>query len=353
MRVLIFTSLLIAMVHAAHAQQFNADELLRMLSFPDAKAEVEMKKKKYIFSALETKGDTGYKTFIVRSPYSKRKHEFADRNLSFGQTQEGDVTIIYNTTKQEDFLQIKEALQKKHYAVTGLFDGCPPFFFSFRNKEYTVTSQTFKQDTLTWYSFLFHKKKLPEKHTLRFAEDLLQFESHEYLAAVFGAENLKSDLYYFSEEEVNRCTVLFPNTPMQAIFLWGDELNMRKLASVVIGGNNEMRKPSDPKTETIVSENRWRFQQNIYLGMTLQQMRMIHGENFDFFGANSKYTGLIRLNKTGRISFDKHNFLLGCLNCNESQDFRRKEIISADDAARMGLILFLSTVVLLPEKKTE
>jgi hypothetical protein len=352
MRVLILISLLITMVYAAHAQQFNADELLRMLSFPDTKAEGEMKKKKYIFSALETKGDTAYKTFIVRSPYSKRKQEFADRNLSFGQTQECHV-IIYNTTKQEDFLKIKETLEKKHYAVTGLFDGCPPLFFCFRNKEYTVTSQTFKQDTLTWYSFLFHKKKLPEKHTLRFAEDLLQFESHEYLVAVFGAENLKSDLYYFSDEEVNRCTVLFPNTPMQVIFLWGDELNLRKLSSVIIGGSNEMRKPSELKTETIISENKWRFQQNIYLGMSLQQMRMIHGEDFDFFGANSKYTGLIRLNKTGNIPFDKHNFLLGCLNCRESQEFRKKEIISADEAARKGLILFLSTVVLLPEKKTE
>ncbi len=352
MRALFITSVLIVTGYTANAQQFNADELLHMLSYSDSKAEMEIKKKKYIFSGLETKGDTTYKTFVVRPSYSKKSHAFADHRISFGWVQE-DQIIIYNTTKQEEFSNIKKVLEKKHYVTTRIFDECPPFFFSLRNKAYTVTSQTFKQDTLTWYSFLFHKKNLPERHTLAFAEDLLQFESHEYLAAVFGAKNLTSDLYYFSNEEVNRCTVLYPNTPMQVVFLWEDELNLRKLSSVIIGGRDELRKPSDPKTETILSENKWPFQQNIYLGMSLQQIRMIHGADFDFFGANSKYTGLIRLTKNGAIPFDKHHFILGCLNCKESYDFRTKEIMSADEAVRKGLILYLSTIILIPERKTE
>lgn len=352
MRTFLAVFFLAVTFQTVQAQQFYADDLLKMLSLTSEKAEVTVQKKGYLFSAEETKGDTAYKTFIVRIPYKKRKKEFTDRNISIGQVKEEPV-IIYNTTKADDFLKIKVALEKKHYSVSGLFTGCPPLFFIFRNKEYTITSQTFKQDTLTWYSLCFHKKKLPAKQDIHYAEDLLQFDSHEYLTAVFGTEHLKSDLYYFSDEEVSKCSVLFPNTPMQVVFIWEDELNFRKLSSVIIGGRDEMRKPSDPKTEIIVSENKWRFHHNIYLGMSLQQMRTIHGENFDFFGANSKYTGLIRPNKTGTISFNKHHFLLGCLNCKESQEFRKKEIISADEAARKGLILFLSSVVLIPEKETE
>jgi hypothetical protein len=348
MRALILITLLFTIVHTIRAQQFYADELLQMLSFPEAKLEVDIQKKGYLFSGVETKGDTSYKAFVVRKPYSKRKKEFTDRSIFISEVKTGPV-IVYNTTKQDDFLKIKTTLEKKRYSVTKLFEGCPPLFFMFQNKEYLVTCQTFKQDTLTWYSFLFHKEKLPEKQTILFAEDLLQFDSHENLVAIFGAQNIKGDLYYFSEDEVNKCSVLFPNTPMQAVFIWQDEMHMKKLSSVIIGGRDEMQKPADPRKEMIVGENKWRFHNNIYIGMSLQQLRTVHGENFEVFAANSKYTGLVNSNKTGKVAFYRHHFVLGCLNCKESQEFRKRELMNADEAVRRGLLFFLLSVTLIPE----
>jgi hypothetical protein len=352
MRALLFIILLVVTNRTTQAQQFNANELLQMLSFSEAKVEAAIQKKGYVFSAQETKGDTAYKTYKPHQPFSKRKKEFINRSIALGHIKE-DPVIHYNTAKPEDFAGIKATLEKNHFIVTKLYEGCPPLFLMFLNKEYTVTCQTFKEDTVTIYSFLFLKKILPEKQTIHFAEDLLQFDSHEHLAAVFGASHLKSDGYYFSDEEVNKCTVLFPNTPMQAVFIWGDELHMQNLSSLIIGGRDEMKKPSEHKNETVVSENKWRFHNNIYIGISLQKMRSIHGENFEIYTAKSKFTGLINSAKTGKIDFSNHQFVMGCVNCNESQAFTKKERISADEATRKGLILFLLSVTLFPEKRRE
>jgi hypothetical protein len=45
-----------------------------------------------------------------------------------------------------------------------------------------------EKDEDTLYSLAIHEQVLPLPEDIQFAEDLLQFSSHEYLVSVFGTE---------------------------------------------------------------------------------------------------------------------------------------------------------------------
>ena len=85
----------------------------------------------------------------------------------------------------------------------------------YQRKNVTVLASLIKGaegDTL--YSLFFQQKELPLPETIQIAEDLQQFYSHEYLVSVFGEKHVIKDLYYFSEKEFSKCSVLFPDDPV-------------------------------------------------------------------------------------------------------------------------------------------
>ena len=55
-----------------------------------------------------------------------------------------------------------------------------------------------------------------------------------FLVSYFGEKNVTQDLYYFSENELKKCSVLFSGTLYQVAFVWGDENNLDNLSYIIV-----------------------------------------------------------------------------------------------------------------------
>jgi hypothetical protein len=171
--------------------------------------------------------------------------------------------------------------------------------------------------------------ELPALESIRNAEDLLQFYSHEFLVSVFGEKNVIKDLYYFSEKEVTKCSVLFPHTNRQAVFIWGDEINLSGPIYLVIGGN--LNTASNANYDKVVEENVWRSKDGIYSGMSLNDLIKLNNSDLNFYGKDSKFPFMVVPDNRGVLNFKKNRVVLGCLNPNGS-GLLNNEQVSGNEA---------------------
>lgn len=218
-------------------------------------------------------------------------------------------------------------------------------FSVYQKRNITIQPRVKKEEDKDVYSFIIEKKKLPQAKDIVHVEDLLKINSHEYLAAVFGVNNVKKDVFYFSEKEVNKCTILFPNTSMQAIFIWNDEVNNRDISLLIIGGQfsvgNEMNYRS-------VGQSKWRSLNGIYQGMSLKELSQINGGNINFYGWDNEEGGFVVPEKQGQIDFKKTGIKLTCLDCNEDKFYSNSDIIPSSAVLKENRRVFVSAMILAP-----
>ena len=195
--------------------------------------------------------------------------------------------------------------------------------------------------------FMIVKVTLFPSQEINFAEDLFVFNSHEYLKYYFGEENVKKDIYYLSEKKIGKCSIIFPNTNRQVVFLWGDEVNNNNLSKIYIGG--QLMAESSITYDQNVAENIWQLKSGIRQGMSLYQLRKLNDAAFDFNGGNSAYTGMVATANSGKLDFKKESVVLGCMNCNDAA-FYKKTIVNSDEAIQDERILFVHTIILDPAK---
>ena len=161
------------------------------------------------------------------------------------------------------------------------------------------------------YTFILKERKLPS--TVKYAEELLQFDSHEYLASFFGAQNVKKDMYYFSEKELKKCSVLFSGTKYQVVFVWGDEDNLNDLLYILVphvlptagAGNNQ---PSTGNSE-------WQFKSGIYAGMNIKSLLLLNETDFNIYGSESELAFMVKPVDKGKINFKNTAVMLSCSSC--------------------------------------
>jgi hypothetical protein len=218
----------------------------------------------------------------------------------------------------------------------------------FQKKKTTVLANMIrKKDDDTLYSLVINQQVLPLPDSIQFAEDLLQFYSHEYLVGVFGEKNVIRDIYYFSDKEVAKCSVLFPKTSRQAVFIWEDNVNLRKPAYLIIGGN--MNAGTISNYDGIISENVWNSKDGIYSGMSLNSLIRLNGSSFKFYGKNSESPYMIVPEKTGTINFKTNRVVLGCLNPSGSR-LLNNATIGADEILSDNLGIYVYMMMILPSK---
>ena len=186
---------------------------------------------------------------------------------------------------------------------------------------------------------------LPGEREVEFANDLLRFNSHENLEYVFGRSNVKRDVYYFSEREFSRCSVLYPNTERQVVFIWKDEQNDYDLLYILVGGNLTAKELMNYNRH--VAENNWKARSNVHAGMSLAELRKLNGADFSFYSASSPYSGMILPNQSGSIDFKKESIVLACLNCSDMKTSSR-QTLSADTAMAEDRRFFVFTIMLYP-----
>jgi hypothetical protein len=345
MRKILLLSFYITVAASTNGQNFSADKLLDMLSFSVPEIEKQLVKKKYRFSATDFFGDTAvtlYQYYAVKSKKKPtdsvcRKFGITVLNETFKNT--------YQTTSAAEYTGIIDALKQQGFYCEYEKDSTvAPSAYVYQHGEYTAEASKKNVEDTTWYAITFHEKSLPINY-VHFAEDLLQFTSHEYLVYFFGAKNVQKDVYYFGKDNIGKCSVLFTNSKLQVIFIWRDELNRRKIGNLLFGGRHKLKSLGD--NEGFIGENDWLLKSGIHAGMHLADLRTLNEKNIAFCGGDAPNPGLVFPESTNKVDFKNADVVLGCTDCRDEK-FMHTKIMNADKAMSDGRALFILTIILYP-----
>jgi hypothetical protein len=316
----------------AYCQKFDADDILDLVNCPLKKIDNVMHKKGFVYGGRENFHDSAAIVFNQRKPDSTRKQVYYFQVYNCG-------LINFQTTSLDEISQIKNELIKDNY----FFDTKSKSDTNlFQKKDMVVSFASQPLDSVILYSCQIHRQYLPKLKDISFGEDLLKFNSHEYLLTVFGAENVKKDQFILSSSKTVPCTVLFPHTKMEAVFIWQDGSNYRKLVAVRIGG--------DPQTKlslqypSSIEQNTWQFKNGLYVGMSLQELQQF---NTHSVRSATSYSRFVQNNETSSVN--NTALVLSCLNCGDSQ-YVKADFNNLPDVAEERKI-YLSTIILFTSEK--
>lgn len=339
MRLTLLLFLLLLYFLPARTQVMSVQQLLTATTMAPHKAENFIGQKGFIFSGIHEQKDTIVKNYIFRA--KRRSKDSIERKLSrYCLTEETCVT--YQTGSTQEYHSLRKQLAKEGFIYNGPIDSTIVARQFFQDRDISVEVSVDSADSEPVYKFKMQKRLLPSMKEIIFADDLLVFNSHQNLAHVFGEQNIKKDIYFFSEKEFSRCSILFPNTERQAVFVWKDEQNDRQLQQLVLGG--QIKVASTLNDDRTVAENTWMLKNRVHAGMSLRELRRLHAGNFDFHSPNSAYSGMVIPGSSGKIDFEKEGIVLACLNCPEDD----KRTFNADDAIQQGQRFFVFTIMLYP-----
>ena len=252
--------------------------------------------------------------------------------------------LVYNTVSFEECFGIKEQLKRSGYSypATEEYKSAGPLLFQKGEIQVVFTQQT--EDSVISYTMQVKKNSLPRARNVQYAEDLLALDAHECLAAVFGERNVRKDVFFLSETETRKCSVLFPNTTREAVFIWEDEGNYRGIMAIRIGGDPQTA--GSRKYDGPVLQNAWRSRGGIYSGMSLRELQLRNGQPVLLTDPGRSRDGVCVLKNNGRIDFSEIGLLLNCLNCGDDKYFTAS-LESAADALGDRRI-YISTMLLYP-----
>jgi hypothetical protein len=348
MKKIIFISFLILLKIGARGQDFSASKLLDMLSLSVPKLESLLLDKRYHSQGVESLGDTSVKTYSYRPVIrgsKKKQTDSISRKFTRCVLKE-TFTHTYHTTSFGEYTGILSALKKDGFYCEYEKDSTiAPTAYLYQFEDYTASASKSNVDGTTWYSITFYKKILPVNKNLYFAEDLLEFSSHEYLVYYFGANNVKKDIYYFEGNDIVNCSVLFINTKRQVIFIWRDGLNRRKIDNLLFGGQHKLQ--SQQEYYKFIAENSWMLKSGVHAGMPLGELRTLNNKDISFCGGNAPNPGLVFPESTGEVDFTNADIILGCMNCTDDK-FQSAKVVHADKALDDGRVLFVLTISLYP-----
>ena len=327
------------------AQQFSAKEFLLASSLTEKKFDNYLSKR---FSPCgnKYKNDTIINIYNIR-PDKKKKHTDSIKRRFETYEAKDYFSFAFFTSSRKEFEETKKTLYEE-----GFFCGSDSAAASsalFQKKNISVLINKKEQDD-TLYSFLYRQSNLPAPDKIKFADDLLQFNSHEFLVSVFGEKNVIKDVYYLSEKEFVKCSVLFPRTSRQAVFFWQDVLNMTQPTTIIIGGN--MNTGSSANYDGLIGENVWSSKDGIYSGMSLNSLIKLNGNTFKFYGKNSTSPYLILPENNGLLDFKINAVVLGCLNPSGSDELE-KTTVEADKILHDNLGLYVFMMIFYPQAGEE
>jgi hypothetical protein len=323
----------------AQKPEFTIKDLVSFTALPVSKFDSYISKK-----GFKPQGDAGED--IIDNGFLKVSKDKSIHKL-LGRYDNSDTsTLFFQTNSLIEFNELKHDLEEDGF-IHAAYDSLKtpfPRFYQRANVTIYPSAKSHKGETI--YSFKVERKSLPSREDIRFAEDLLQLSSHEYIAAVYGASNVQKDRFYFSETEVNRCSVLFPNTSFQVIFIWKDEVNNKGISFIMIGG--QLRSQSSRSYHKAIEMNKWQSKQGIYLGMSLKEMEKLNGDAVHFYGWESDQPGMVSPKNKGSLNFKQLGVQVNCLDCNEDKYYSKLDLINSKDVIQQNGRVFVSMLMLMP-----
>lgn len=328
----------------AMSQSMDMKELTNLLDLSQGKLESHLQKKGYKRFLFSENGDLNIS--YTRHEKAKKKSKTNPDVRSFQIIgRENGYELAYNTTSGSEDSLLKKEILSMGFNYSAKADTAAVLY---QRKNITIEAFTKKVDTSTFYVIKATKKELPKRKDILGAEDLLKLDAHEYLLEVFGKENVKTDIFYFTETETNKCSVLFPNSNREAIFIWDDEINLRGLSFVVIGGSLKPRVTTNNVNQ--ISHNSWGSRQGVYCGMTLKELEAVNQAPVSFYNWNTESAGHLAPNNKGSIDFSRLGIVVNCMNCNFTR-VANTQITESNFALAENQKVYVTTLIILPDKK--
>jgi hypothetical protein len=300
-----------------------------------------MSERGYMSGGKRMQDDAMAFTFFEKKKMTPEDTVIENRHVGLYK-KENTYCFAFHTTCQKEYEEGLSRLKNSDFIFTEKDDSVrAPLFFQHKNLTIQVSSAI--EDDVPVYTFLLKKKELPG--SVQFAEDLLNFDSHEYLVAYFGEKNVKKDVYYFSDKKVKKCSVLFGNSNQQAVFVWEDEDNLCKLSYVLISGilPTENGLPFNDN----ISRNKWAFRSGIYCGMSIRDLLRLNGNDFKFYGLDSEFSMMVDPGNTGNIDFKKTGIMLTSLDGTGPALLQRAKV-SAEHIVENRIALHVFYIMLTP-----
>jgi len=324
------------------AQSFSVDDLLTLSSLPPKRFDNFMQEKGFMSGGRTLQNDAMALTFLGKTNISPEDTIIHSRTVNLYKTN-NTYCFAFHTTSLEEYKEGRLRLKQADFFYADCKDTSDITPLLFQKKNITIETNSSIEEGDSVYTFLLKKRELPS--VSRFADDLLKFDSHEYLVSYFGEQNVKKDIYYFSEKDIKKCSVLFGNSNRQVVFVWKDEENLSSLSYILISGilPTENGLPFNDN----IGRNKWAFKSGIYSGMSIRELLELNEKDFQFYGVNSDFSMMVEPESKGNIDFKKTGIMLSCLDGTGSPLLKR-HVISAEEAVENRLALHVFYIMLSP-----
>jgi hypothetical protein len=338
----------------AYGQSFTSDDLVALSSYTPKYAEQYLIKKGFLPNSGQVDYNSKMTSFTQNSIASTGDHNGNDSLVSRSidiYTKDGIKYFAWHTSSAKEFTEGKLQLIRAGFFYDHSVQPQQDTSLLFQKRNITVETIHEMTDIGSTYSFILTRKEYPDPRSIQYAEDLLKFTSNEYLVGFFGAANVKQDLYYFSKDDLRKCTVIFPNSSKQAVFVWEDQRNLRSLSYIIISDimptvNGEQYKG------VLLGNNQWELRNGIHCGMTVRELLQLNSDDFEIYGKRSEFAYMIKPEKKGNLDFRKAGITLNCLNCEQNKLFD-VSIVNAQDIAEGDLLVNVGYINVFPEKQKE
>jgi hypothetical protein len=324
-----------------YCQSFSVEDLVKIAALPSKDIVHFMDKKGYAFSNNRFDNDTMDVSFI-RKVKGRKKYTGPERSITIDMRDDSKYFTL-NTSSRDEYIEGQRDLIKSGFFYDGRKDVTKEPSMLFQKGNVSIETSTNVEDSVTEYTFKLRQRKFPS--SIKYAEELLQFDSHEFLESFFGKQNVKKDLYYFSEKELKKCSVLFSGTRYQAVFVWGDENNLNHLSYILV--TNILPTEGAKNNNPLSGNNEWQFQNGIHPGMPIKDLLKINEMDFDIYGTESDLAFMVKPEMSGKIDFKKTAVLLSCSSCFDDKIFNKKQV-SALDVAKANLPMHVYDVIIYP-----
>lgn len=131
-----------------------------------------------------------------------------------------------------------------------------------------------------------------EEKTIEYIEALKEFESHQSLIELFGANNVKKSFLWKEEGAVKYpVSVIFPESGHPLKVFWQPDQDEYKGIKFV-----ELEKliiNDEDYSIRIADDDYWKFKNGLKLGMTIEEVEKLIGGGFNFYGLDWDYGGTI------------------------------------------------------------
>jgi hypothetical protein len=327
-------------------QAFDLGDLIDFTGYSISKFDGYIAKKAYRRDYESPRESHSNYNYIQLRKKKKDEGNETVRKLSFIE-RPGAPVIEYQTSSLDEFSNLRRDLRRKGFN-TYMEEKDPATPVLYQHDNTVVGTSVEIRDSTTLYTVRIEREVLPKLREIAYAEDLLPLKSHEFLEATFGAANVKRDVFHYTESEANKCSVLFPNTPREVIFIWEDEANYRDLSFLIIGGN--MLSNGAARNSTMVSTNEWRSKQGVYAGMKLEELQELNQGRVKFHGFSTEQPGMLTKNNGGKLDFNRLGVVLSCLNCVNNNKMERQTVVDSETALQEERKVYVSSIIIIPEK---